>query len=66
MCLSDKYWFSPVISEGKVRWFSSHPGRYHLNQNAFSLPKARFRRRTFHEPNIIRIKADPNYLDRLN
>ena len=29
-------------------------------------PKARFRRRTFHEPNLIRIKADPNYLDRLN
>ena len=27
--------------------------------------KARFRRRTFHEPNLIRIKADPNYLDRL-
>ena len=26
--------------------------------------KARFRRRTFHEPNLIRIKADPNYLDR--
>ena len=34
----------------------------------FKLPraKARFRRRTFHEPNLIRIKADPNYLDRLN
>ena len=28
--------------------------------------KARFRHRTFHEPNLIRIKADPNYLDRLN
>ena len=27
--------------------------------------KARFRRRTFHEPNLIRIKADPNYLDQL-
>ena len=27
---------------------------------------ARFRRRTFHELNLIRIKADPNYLDRLN
>ena len=27
--------------------------------------KARFRRRTFHEPNLIRIiKADLNYLDR--
>ena len=23
--------------------------------------KARFRRRTSHEPNLIRIKADPNY-----
>ena len=32
----------------------------------FSYPKARFRRRTFHEPNRIRIKANPNYLDRLN
>ena len=28
--------------------------------------KARFRRRTFYEPNLIWIKADPNYLDRLN
>ena len=28
--------------------------------------KARFRRRTFHEPNLIRIKVDPNHLDRLN
>ena len=28
--------------------------------------KARFKRRTFHEPNLIRIKAYPNYLDRLN
>ena len=28
--------------------------------------KPRFRRPTFHEPNLIRIKADPNYLDRLN
>ena len=28
--------------------------------------KARFRRRTFHEPNLIRLKADQNYLDRLN
>ena len=25
-----------------------------------------FRGRTFHEPNLIRIKADPNYLDPLN
>ena len=25
-----------------------------------------FRHRTFHEPNLIRIKTDPNYLDRLN
>ena len=30
------------------------------------MTKTRFRRRTFHEPNLIRIKADPNYLDRLN
>ena len=28
-------------------------------------PWAQFRRRSFHEPNLIRIKADPNYLDRL-
>ena len=28
--------------------------------------KARFRSRTFHEPNLIRIKADPNCLDCLN
>ena len=28
--------------------------------------KALFRRRTFHEPNLIRIKADPNDCDRLN
>ena len=28
--------------------------------------KARFRCRTFHEPNLIRIKTDANYLDRLN
>ena len=30
------------------------------------LTKFRFRRRAFHEPNLIRIKTDPNYLDRLN
>ena len=29
-------------------------------------PQARFRRRTFHEPNLTRIKTDPNYLNRLN
>ena len=28
--------------------------------------KARFRRRTFYEPNLIRIKAAPSYLDQLN
>ena len=28
--------------------------------------KARFRGRTFHEPNLVRIKAEPNDLDRLN
>ena len=28
--------------------------------------KVRFRRRTLHEPNLIRINTDPNYLDRLN
>ena len=38
------------------------------NRFVFSLltNKARFRRRTFHESNLIRIKADPNYLDQLN
>ena len=30
------------------------------------ISKVQFRRRTFHEPNLIRIKADPNYLDLLN
>ena len=28
--------------------------------------KARFRCRTFHQLNLIRIKTDANYLDRLN
>ena len=28
--------------------------------------KARFRRRSFHEPKLLRIKADQNDLDRLN
>ena len=30
------------------------------------MTQAWFRRWTFHEPNLIRIKADPNNLDRLN
>ena len=30
------------------------------------LYKARFRRRYFHEPSLIQIKADPNYLEWLN
>ena len=34
--------------------------------NLKTILKVRFRLRTFHEPNLIRIKADPNYLDRLN
>ena len=29
-------------------------------------PKARFRRRTFQEQKLIRMKTEPNYLDRLN
>ena len=37
-----------------------------LNYSVKLQLKARFRRRTFHEPNLIRIKTDPNYLDRLN
>ena len=38
-----------------------------LSSVPWTPPKARFRHRTFHEPNLIRIKADPNYLlDRLN
>ena len=36
-----------------------------LKHKLFQETKARFRRRTFHEPNLIRIKADPNYLDQL-
>ena len=28
--------------------------------------KARFSRRTFHEPNLIRINTNPNYLDLLD
>ena len=27
---------------------------------------ARFKRRTFHDPNLSRNKAEPNYLNRLN
>ena len=41
--------------------------RYHQrSQNGQAGTKVRFRRRTFHEPNLIRIKADSNYLDRLD
>ena len=36
------------------------------NKKTRQLLGPRFRRRTVHEPNQIRIKADPNYLDRLN
>ena len=42
-----------------------------VNENTYDISsikrvtKARFRRRTFHEPNLIRIKADPSYLDQL-
>ena len=42
------------------------PGALPLSYRRFEGVKARFRRRTFHEPNLIRIKADPNDLDRLN
>ena len=34
-------------------------------QESIRQNERRFRRRSFHEPNLIRIKADPNYLDRL-
>ena len=47
-------WLNPAYS-GMVWKISSH-----------CTNKARFRRRTFHERNLIRIRADPNYLDRLN
>ena len=47
-----------VIDLSTVKWLKCH-----RNQK---LSKARFRRRTFHEPNLIRIKADPNDFDRLN
>ena len=36
---------------------------YHL-WNCQRCVIAQFRHQTFHEPNLIRIKADPNYLDR--
>ena len=40
--------------------------RPHLPAPSNNVSKAWFRRRTFHQPNLIHIKADPNHLDRLN
>ena len=42
---------------------------HNCNKNIFRfqvLLVTRFRRRSFHKPNLIRIKADPNNLDQLN
>ena len=51
------------ILEKKIRSAS----QVDTNCNEVLFPKAQFRRRTLpHEPNLTRIKADPNYLGRLN
>ena len=47
---------SLVLSDG-CRVQAAHP-QPKISKVQFS--------RTFHEPNLIRIKADPNYLDLLN
>ena len=39
---------------------------FRIYKGALRGPSARFGRRTFHESNLIRIKADPNHLNRLN
>ena len=39
---------------------------FRIYKGAWGGPQAQFRRQTFHEPNLIRIKADPNYLERPN
>ena len=56
------FWFRTSLS-GDPRKKHLRPERYR-----FDSTKAQFRRWTFHEPNLIRIKADPNYLhmDQLN
>ena len=54
---------SVINSRMRVNWGNSRVGSYFTS--SLDLYKARFRRRTFHEPNLIRIKTDPNYLDRL-
>ena len=52
-------------SDDKNKYF------HNCNKNFFSFSSAFskadwFRRRSFHEPNLIRINADPNNLDQLN
>ena len=45
--------FQPLLKEN---------GEYFLAPKALArAPKAQFRRRTFHEPNLIQIKAGPNH-----
>ena len=39
---------------------------FRIYKGAWGGPQAQFRRQTFHKPNLIRIKANPNYLERLN
>ena len=62
---------------GRGSSFISLPKRGHVSTEYFGVcfyvwyfsmntPKARLRRRTFHEPNLIRNNANLNYLDRLN
>ena len=62
---------------GRGSSFISLPKRGHVSTEYFGVcfyvwyffmntPKARLRRRTFHEPNLIRNNVNLNYLDRLN
>ena len=59
-----------VCIKGVPKWIQSQKSRLgwvertaEPLQTETCVPKARFRRRMFHEPNFIRIKAYPNYLD---
>ena len=55
-----------AISALQRYWGSCIEGGVRNTRVSHSSLKARFRCRTFHEPNLIRIKTDANYLDRLN
>ena len=55
-----------AISPLQKYWGSCVEGDVRNTRVSHSSLKARFRRRTFHEPNLIRIETDANYLDRLN